>query len=87
MLGSDEMPNTGITEPMENIESIVIHPFGNGLIVEIIGVGEKGDISIDSIEFDITGDDREVSARGDIPSNYKEDIRTALSKKRYSLVE
>ncbi len=87
MLGSDEESNTGITEAMEDVESIVVHPFGDGLIVEIIGVGEKGDISIDSLEFDIIEDEREASARGDLPSNYKGDIRTALSKKGYSLVD
>lgn len=87
MLGSDKMPNTVITEPMENVESTVVHPFGDGLIVEIVGVDEKGDISIVSVEFDISGDDREVSARGELPSEYEEDIRTALSNKGYSLID
>ena len=72
---------------MEDVESIVVHPFGDGLIVEIIGVDEKEDIAIESVEFDISEDGNEVSVRGDLPSEYKEDIKTALSREGYSLVD
>lgn len=72
---------------MEDVESIEVHPFGDGLIVEIIGVDEKEDIAIESVEFDISEDGSEVSVRGDLPSEYKEDVQTALSREGYSLVD
>lgn len=83
MLDRDELRNTAILERMEDIESIAVHPFGDGLILEIISIGEQDDISITSIEFDIREGGEKVNAREDIPSEYEEDIRKALSKKGY----
>ncbi|WP_246999427.1 hypothetical protein [Halosolutus gelatinilyticus] len=70
---------------MKEIESMTIHPFGDGLLVELIGIDEHDDVSTVTIEFDIVDDNGEAAAREDIPSNYKEDVKAVLSKNGYSI--
>lgn len=71
---------------MEEITTITAHQFGEGVLVEIIGVGNQGDIAIETIEFDlINSADDIVAPREEVPSDYKEKIRAALSEEGYSL--
>lgn len=70
---------------MEDIESITVHPFGDGLLVEMLGIDDHAGITTETIELDIINDDK-VKSREKMPSEYEERIREALSENGYSLV-
>ena len=70
---------------MKQIDTITVHQFGSGLLVELIGTDEQGEIATESIEFDfVNAKDDTVIPREEISTVYEEKIRRALSEKGYS---
>ena len=73
---------------MKEITTTSVHQFGDGLLVEVVGIGEHGDVITETIEFDpVEPDSENVTPRGDIPSTYETEVYTLLSEKGYSVVE
>ncbi|WP_323174748.1 hypothetical protein [Natrialba sp. PRR66] len=71
---------------MEEITSTTLHQFGPGLLVEIIGVDERGDIAAETIEFEMLElESKVVTPREEIPSKYENQIRATLSEHGYSI--
>lgn len=66
--------------------TITVHKFGSGVLVEIIGSDEHGDIAAETYEFDVLkSTDKKVTPREEIPSEYRDRVRTVLSEKGYSI--
>ncbi|NKE37975.1 hypothetical protein GWG54_19690 [Natronococcus sp. JC468] len=71
---------------MEEVTSTTLHQFGSGLLIEIIGVDERGDIAVETIEFEVLElEGKIVTPREEIPSEYEDQIRATLSEQSYSI--
>ncbi|WP_207587130.1 hypothetical protein [Halomontanus rarus] len=70
---------------MEDVKTTTVHQFGQGLLVEIIGTDEHGDIATETIEFDLI-ESGDAEPREEIPSEHEEHILTAISEEGYSLL-
>lgn len=54
---------------MKDIKTTTAHQFGSGLLVEVIGIGEQGDVATETIEFDLVESENEaVTPRDEPPS-------------------
>lgn len=73
---------------MKDVQTITAHPFGDGLLVEIIGVDEHGDVTTATVEFDrVESESEAVTPRGEIPPAFEEEVCATLSERGYSIVE
>lgn len=71
---------------MREVKSTTMHKFGDGLLVEIIGLDESGEISTETIELEVVDPHQgRVEPRGEIPPEYEEQVHGTLSENGYSI--
>lgn len=71
---------------MTDVTTSEVYRFGSELLVELVGVGERGDVATITVEFDRVddGSDR-VTPREELSPDHEPHVRTALSEAGYSL--
>ena len=85
LLGCYPLSDTQYTGYMDTLTTVNLHHFGSGLLVEVIGQDDRGDISVRSYELDFAEDDSStVVSRTPLPQVTVRYVEELLNDHGYS---